>query len=86
MSAAWRSTLYKPKALPVEPVKPFVDPVIPETWVKPAVISLKAEDYKLTGFFTVNGKVLSGKPAPREMAGHSFTTAMLAFSETWIRA
>jgi hypothetical protein len=35
---------------------------------------------------TVNGKVLSGKPAPREMAGHKFTTAMLAFSETWIRA
>jgi len=34
---------------------------------------------------TVNGKVLSGKPAPREMAGHKFTTAMLAFSETWIR-
>ena len=35
---------------------------------------------------TVNGKVLSGKPAPREMAGHKFSTAMLAFSETWIRA
>src|ERR1043165_6998061 len=35
---------------------------------------------------TVNGKVLPGKPAPREMAGHSFSTAMLAFSETWIRA
>ena len=35
---------------------------------------------------TVNGKVLPGKPAPREMAGHKFSTAMLAFSETWIRA
>jgi hypothetical protein len=35
---------------------------------------------------TVNGKRLAGKPAPREMAGHKFTTAMLAFSETWIRA
>jgi hypothetical protein len=35
---------------------------------------------------TVNGKTLPGKPAPREMAGHKFTTAMLAFSETWIRA
>lgn len=35
---------------------------------------------------TVNGKRLPGKPAPREMAGHSFSTAMLAFSETWIRA
>jgi hypothetical protein len=35
---------------------------------------------------TVNGKTLSGKPAPREMAGHKFSTAMLAFSETWIRA
>ncbi len=35
---------------------------------------------------TVNGKALAGKPAPREMAGHKFLTAMLAFSETWIRA
>lgn len=35
---------------------------------------------------TVNGKVLPGKPAPREMAGHKFSTAMLAFSETWIHA
>jgi hypothetical protein len=35
---------------------------------------------------TVNGKALAGKPAPREMAGHTMTTAMLAFSETWIRA
>jgi hypothetical protein len=35
---------------------------------------------------TVNGKALSGKPIPREMAGHRISTAMLAFSETWIRA
>ena len=35
---------------------------------------------------TVNGKTLPGKPVPREMAGHSLTTAMLAFSETWIKA
>jgi hypothetical protein len=35
---------------------------------------------------TVNGKALAGKPAPRELAGHTLTTAMLAFSETWIRA
>ena len=35
---------------------------------------------------TVNGKALPGKPAPREIAGHTLTTAMLAFSETWIRA
>jgi hypothetical protein len=35
---------------------------------------------------TVNGKALPGKPVPREMAGHRLTTAMLAFSETWIRA
>jgi hypothetical protein len=33
----------------------------------------------------VNGKTLSGKPIPRDMAGHTITTAMLAFSETWIR-
>jgi hypothetical protein len=34
----------------------------------------------------VNGRTLPGKPGPREMAGHSMTTAFLAFSETWIRA
>jgi hypothetical protein len=34
----------------------------------------------------VNGRALSGKPVPREIAGQSITTAMLAFSETWIRA
>jgi hypothetical protein len=33
----------------------------------------------------VNGRVLPGKPVPREIAGHTITTAMLAFSETWIR-
>jgi hypothetical protein len=32
----------------------------------------------------VNGKTLPGKPTPRDVAGHSITTAMLAFSETWI--
>jgi hypothetical protein len=35
---------------------------------------------------TINGKALPGEPAPREIAGHTLTTAMLAFSETWIRA
>jgi hypothetical protein len=35
---------------------------------------------------TVNGRDLPGKPVPREIAGRSITTAMLAFSETWIRA
>ena len=34
----------------------------------------------------MNGRVLPGKPVPREMAGHQLTTAMLAFSETWVRA
>jgi hypothetical protein len=34
----------------------------------------------------VNGRKLPGKPIPRDIAGHSITTAMLAFSETWIRA
>jgi hypothetical protein len=33
----------------------------------------------------VNGRTLPGKPVPREIAGHAITTAMLAFSETWIR-
>jgi hypothetical protein len=35
---------------------------------------------------TVNGRVLPGKPMPREIAGQRISTAMLAFSETWIRA
>ena len=35
---------------------------------------------------TVNGRVLPGKPMPREVAGNRISTAMLAFSETWIRA
>ncbi len=35
---------------------------------------------------SVNGRALAGKPVPREIAGHVITTAMLAFSETWIRA
>ncbi|HET9902214.1 MAG TPA: hypothetical protein VFQ27_00730 [Xanthobacteraceae bacterium] len=35
---------------------------------------------------TVNGRRLPGKPVPREIAGHRITTAMLAFSETWLRA
>jgi hypothetical protein len=35
---------------------------------------------------TVNGRLLPGKPVSREFAGHKITTAMLAFSETWIRA
>jgi hypothetical protein len=34
----------------------------------------------------VNGKRLPGSPIPREVAGRKITTAMLAFSETWIRA
>ncbi len=35
---------------------------------------------------TVNGRKLPGKPVPREIAGRTITTAMLAFSETWLRA
>jgi hypothetical protein len=35
---------------------------------------------------TVNGRKLPGKPVPREIAGQTITTAMLAFSETWIKA
>lgn len=34
---------------------------------------------------TVDGQVLPGAPVPREVAGQSIGTAMLAFSETWIR-
>jgi hypothetical protein len=35
---------------------------------------------------TVNGRVRPGAPVPREIAGQRITTAMLAFSETWITA
>jgi hypothetical protein len=34
---------------------------------------------------TVNGRACPGAPIPREIAGRTITTAMLAFSETWIR-
>jgi hypothetical protein len=34
----------------------------------------------------LDGRALPGKPVPREVAGHRISTAMLAFSETWIRA
>ncbi len=34
---------------------------------------------------TVNGRDLPGKPVPRDIAGRTITTAMLAFSETWVR-
>jgi hypothetical protein len=34
---------------------------------------------------TVNGRARAGKPVAREVAGHAITTAMLAFSETWIK-
>lgn len=34
---------------------------------------------------TVNGVRCPGAPIPREIAGHRITTAMLAFSETWVR-
>lgn len=36
-------------------------------------------------FVTLDGRRLPGKPIPREIAGHTITTAMLAFSETWVR-
>jgi hypothetical protein len=35
---------------------------------------------------TVNGRKLPGKPVPRDIAGRTISTAMLAFSETWLRA
>ncbi len=39
-----------------------------------------------TASIEVNGTALPGKPVPREVAGHKISTAMLAFSETWIEA
>ena len=38
-----------------------------------------------TASVTVNGRVRPGAPIPREIAGQRISTAMLAFSETWIR-
>jgi hypothetical protein len=35
---------------------------------------------------TVNEQRRPGTPGPREIAGHRISTAMLAFSETWVRA
>lgn len=35
---------------------------------------------------TINGRPRPGSPVPRQIAGHSISTAMLAFSETWIHA
>lgn len=35
---------------------------------------------------TVNGRQRPGAPIPRDIAGQRISTAMLAFSETWIRA
>jgi hypothetical protein len=34
----------------------------------------------------VNGRALPGTPIPRDIAGRTISTAMLAFSETWITA
>ena len=39
-----------------------------------------------TATIELDGRALPGKPVPREVAGHRISTAMLAFSETWIRA
>lgn len=39
-----------------------------------------------TATINVNGETLPGKPEPRTMAGHAISTAMLAFSETWVKA
>lgn len=38
-----------------------------------------------TATATVNGQRRPGAPVPREIAGQRISTAMLAFSETWIR-
>jgi len=35
---------------------------------------------------TVNGRMLPGKPVPREIGGNEIMSAFLAFSETWIKA
>jgi len=38
-----------------------------------------------TARIEVDGAALPGAPVPRMVAGHAISTAMLAFSETWIR-
>jgi hypothetical protein len=37
-----------------------------------------------TASILVDGKALAGHPVPREVAGQKISTAMLAFSETWV--
>jgi hypothetical protein len=39
-----------------------------------------------TATIELDGRALPGKPVAREVAGQRISTAMLAFSETWIRA
>jgi len=39
-----------------------------------------------TATVTVDGRVRPGAPIPRDIAGQRISTAMLAFSETWVRA
>jgi hypothetical protein len=66
---------------------------VPFCFVNPPELSATGAHYMPSVFvgcldasIQVNGKRLAGSPVPREVAGRKITTAMLAFSETWIKA
>jgi hypothetical protein len=66
---------------------------VPFCFVNPPELSATGEHHMPSVFvgcldasIIVNGRRLPGAPIPREVAGRKITTAMLAFSETWIRA
>ena len=66
---------------------------VPFCFVNPPALSATGKHHMPSVFvgcldasILVNGKRMPGSPIPREVAGRKITTAMLAFSETWIRA
>jgi hypothetical protein len=66
---------------------------VPFFFVNPPAVSATGRHHMpslfvgcLDASIMVNGRRLPGTPIPREVAGRKMTSAMLAFSETWIRA
>jgi hypothetical protein len=66
---------------------------VPFCFVNPPELSATGKHYMPSVFvgcldasILMNGRRLPGSPMPREVAGRKITSAMLAFSETWIRA
>ena len=66
---------------------------VPFFFINPPLVSATGRHHMPSVFvgcldaaIQVNGKRLPGTPIPREVAGRKITTAMLAFSESWIKA